>query len=426
MQRTKLNPHLKERIYVALLMAVAVTLPLSILANGISIFAILAFLVWTGDIRNISTAFTSKSNLLLPGLFAFYVLGVTYSTDQETGFQELEKKLALIAFPFIFACIPTLSQKNKRTVLLLFAFTMVALGLICLGNAARLNYLDGFTIHRLYESVFEHKYRDTVFPFFNYWYFTYDFLSKPIGIHPIYFSMYINLSIIILYLYENWLPKIIKAGILSFQFLILLLLSSRTQFAVGLLITLYFLINDLRQKKYLFMVGISLLVFSLSFMVFKYNPLAKLRISEALDLNHDYHHNQYGGRSLRMKKWACALIVWERNPIFGTGTGGDNVALKAVYKEQNFMEGYRANYNAHNQYLQILMGLGLVGLLYFLFVLFTLFKESVSTGNQLFTFFILLFAISVLTESMFSVQKGIVFFSFFTGLIGYRTKETES
>lgn len=425
MLRTKMNPDLKERIYVALLMAVAVTLPVSIMANGISIIAILAFLILTGDFRNISTSITTKSNLLLPGLFAMYVFGLTYSTDQNTGLQELEKKLALIAFPFIFACIPTLSQKNIRLVLLVFAFVLVALGVICLGNAARLNYLDGFTLHRLYESVFEHKYRDTVFPFFNYWYFTYDFLSKPIGIHPIYFSMYINLSVIILYLYENWLPKIIKAGILGFLFLILLLLSSRTQFAAGILIILYFLINDLRQKKYLFMVGISVLFVSLSFMVYKYNPLAKLRISEALDLNQDYHQNQYGGRSLRMKKWACALIVWERNPIFGTGTGGDNGALKAVYKEQNFMEGYRANYNAHNQYLQILMGLGLLGLLYFLFVLFSLFRESVSTGNQLFTFFILLFAISILTESMFSVQKGIVFFSFFTCLIGYRTKEPE-
>ena len=162
------------------------------------------------------------------------------------------------------------------------------------------------------------------------------------------------------------------------------------------------------------------------FAVVQINPLIKIRITEAFDLSTDYHQNHYGGRSLRIKKWKCAMIVWKNNLLFGTGTGADNGELKKVYLQEDFMEAYKANYNAHNVYLQVAMGLGLFGLMFFVYLLFSIFKDGLDKQNFTLSFFVVLFSVSSFTESMLSTQKGIVFFCLFICILSYPCQKQDT
>jgi O-antigen ligase len=130
--------------------------------------------------------------------------------------------------------------------------------------------------------------------------------------------------------------------------------------------------------------------------------------------------------TIRLAKWRCSSDVIVENPWFGVGTGDEVDELLKSYKRNNFLEGIRCRYNSHNQYLSVLIAVGLTGLLIFIFVLLLPFVHGYKKNDHILVGFIILITIFFWTENVLSVQKGVVFFSFFYALLIKKTNNPDT
>lgn len=115
--------------------------------------------------------------------------------------------------------------------------------------------------------------------------------------------------------------------------------------------------------------------------------------------------------------WTAAMALLEEHPWTGAGTGDVKDALLQAYAERGYAEPLRKKLNAHDQYLNTGVALGLGGLfvLVAMVVVPTLF--AIRRRNILLVHFLLLNALNWTVESMLEVQAGTIFFAFFAWLL---------
>jgi O-antigen ligase len=119
----------------------------------------------------------------------------------------------------------------------------------------------------------------------------------------------------------------------------------------------------------------------------------------------------------RMAVWVTAIEIIEKNYVFGVGTGDVKDALMEGYIKNGLLPAYEHKFNAHNQYLQTFVTLGLSGFLV-LVAFFLLPALKALKGRQdLYFVFLLIFALNILFESMLEIQAGVVFYAFFNAFL---------
>jgi hypothetical protein len=97
----------------------------------------------------------------------------------------------------------------------------------------------------------------------------------------------------------------------------------------------------------------------------------------------------------------------------GVGVGDANDALYDAYQENGLTGAYEHKFNAHNQYLQTFIGLGLVGFLSLLsLTLLPLVRTALRKEFLPFIFFLLI-VLNFFVESMLQTAAGVLFFGFF-------------
>ena len=106
---------------------------------------------------------------------------------------------------------------------------------------------------------------------------------------------------------------------------------------------------------------------------------------------------------------------------FGVPKGDLDEKLEIIYKKNNHFKGLERSYNCHNQYLQVLCYFGIFGLLYFILWIYYVFKASIRT-NKIFQLLVFSILVYFCTESIMSVNKGIIFISYFFTLIAIYEK----
>src|SRR5690606_2483356 len=94
-----------------------------------------------------------------------------------------------------------------------------------------------------------------------------------------------------------------------------------------------------------------------------FNPIIKTRIIEALSYKETFYKDTFGGTSIRIRKWKNAINTIKDSPFFGHGIGDQKRVLLNQYKKDKFYIGYYEKFNAHNQYLDTSIAIGLFGLL---------------------------------------------------------------
>jgi O-antigen ligase len=120
--------------------------------------------------------------------------------------------------------------------------------------------------------------------------------------------------------------------------------------------------------------------------------------------------------AVRMLIWKEARAVISEHPLLGVSPGDANDALYERYRLNGLTGAYEKKLNAHNQYLQTGVGLGLVGLasLCSLFAI-PLFMRP----RRLLVFFLLIIAVNFLTESMLQTMAGCIFFGYFYAVLSF-------
>lgn len=113
-----------------------------------------------------------------------------------------------------------------------------------------------------------------------------------------------------------------------------------------------------------------------------------------------------------------SMEIIKQNLFFGAGTGDVKDELMEKYKEKNIIHAIGPPVlNAHNQFLETLIGLGIPGI----FSLFILIFYSIYNGiwkRQILLFaFMLIIIFNFMSESMLNTQAGVLFFAFFNTLL---------
>jgi len=347
--------------------------------------------------------FLSNKDLVLPCIFFLLnLLIVVVLGDSIKDVLKIEKIHCLIVFPVIFFSSKNYFQQNpllffniKKTLVLTAFFTFLV---------------------SLFYGLFRCFYAETVS---NSIYITYNHLAELFGVQPLYLAVFYLIAIV----FSIDLSRskthhrntyIVISCILFFG---IVLLSSRTGLFLSLIILFVNLLKTkLKLKNKNLFLALVLLFFSCVILTLSI-PTLKDRV---LKLNENI--SSYSGASFRTKIWKNSYVVFQESPLFGHGIYLSQEKLIHQYRKTNFRRGYISNLNSHNQYLQTLLDTGLIGLLLMILMLVFPVKDirNIQLSHLLFTVIIL---VSLIPESFFLRQYGILFYSFFSCIFFISKKE---
>ena len=128
------------------------------------------------------------------------------------------------------------------------------------------------------------------------------------------------------------------------------------------------------------------------------------------------------GLDFRKEHWLSVLETIKYNGLlFGGGTGNDRNFLFNQYKDRKLTSAYIEEYNAHNQYLEIILDYGLFGFACFTFLLLYIYYYQLKYKDVLTLLILNTFVIFFMTESLLNRQSGIMLFAILTTLIMNKT-----
>lgn len=415
-----IKPNIVSQIYYNLFLALAIVLPI----HGRLVPPVIALigLVWLLEFNfitkynRIRKSRKRKSIALFGVFYLLYLLGTLYSeqlSGMEGAWFDLEVKLSLLVFPLLFSTIDFSSFKNDFYPKLLKAFLLGCLvSCMFLINNAVFNYFTYNDESLLYYTNLSQMH------------------------HPSYLALYITfaIAIILVKLVVNnpdnstkWLFGIIL--IILFQVFIVLLSSKAGIIGLALTYILAILFSIFMGKKIFsrtLVLSLSLLIalmITISSIPYSYNRLYSAK--QVVESSEEINVTADEGTASRILIWSTSVKVIKENFFFGVGTGDVKQSLMDKYKEQGITQAYHDHLNAHNQYLQTFIALGLFGFLVLLagFVLPAIF--SFKHNNMLYFLFLGMIGFHLLVESMFERQAGVVFYGFLNVVLFYFTVSEE-
>lgn len=249
-------------------------------------------------------------------------------------------------------------------------------------------------------------------------------LAEYHGIHPTYRSLQIVGGMAFtISLWRSISSKITKIWlVLSFAIFLIFLLLMASRIVLGsILISCLLYVLILSPKKIRLRLGMILLagLILLGTLVWLL-PSSKVRFDELVNTSFTPPtggvHNSI---SLRAAHLHCDIELAKQNYWIGVGIGDVQNMMNNCYRSNHFSDFlYSANeHNCHNQYFQSLIGMGLLGLLSLLLMYIlpvVILKHKIHFAYY---FVLFSFAMAGLTETVFGIQKGIVFFTFFYCLL---------
>jgi O-antigen ligase len=239
--------------------------------------------------------------------------------------------------------------------------------------------------------------------------------------HPSYMAMYACFSICLIYNY-SFVPKVathIKPSwafiYLVFLSVFILLLASKTGLISVLIIHFtaltYWIIKHKKIKAGLIAISTILMISVLGYMS---SSLIQNRINELLTFSEASQANT--STSVRLTAWKTSKELIYEAPILGVGTGDAIDALDHKYLNDGEFKLLEKNLNAHNQFLQTAIQLGVVGILV---LTFTIIYPAIVLWKQKYTpplFLAFLLIVNGMTEAWLETQSGVLFFAFFSTL----------
>jgi len=340
--------------------------------------------------------------------FIWYLTGLIYTEDLHNGKLLVFRRLSLIIFPFVLIFPGNFIKKRIGPILKIFCLSTLAYILFSLTLAfIRSVYISNGSITlnpHPPESDYENYFFGTQFAFSQ---------------HPTYLAMYVVFSIFIAF--EAFFDRKLKPFLRILWILTILtflvslyLLSSRTGILSVLILIPVYLFFRFRQKiKWVVQLLIIIVAVCALTVLFLKNDRLKYYIPEG-------SHTSLVEKVMldnRIPIWKSSIDVIRKNLFLGVGAGDASHQLQKEYLKNGYTDAYYNNLNAHNQYLEVLLGTGLIGFLLFGTILFYMIKRMLSKKDLLFGLFILNILIFFLFESILNRIAGITFFSLFPFLL---------
>ncbi len=321
--------------------------------------------------------------LMTPGILA--VAGLFWSDNVNQGLQEVQRLL-----PFFFIPLAILPLKiNREKYKWIFNWFSAAV-------------FSAFTIGLIFHWLFK---------FFNWGvYDSYHEFAFFLNRHPTYFSLFTVIIMIhaiyfLLKEYRFYYVLHIATGLF-----ILYTLSTRIAFPaliIGVIIIFFVINNFLVKYRFLLILPILIVAIISSIWVFqKKNPFERL------------HHSNMSYMEHRVKHWESVWEISLKTPLAGKGTGSSRSDLWNLYKEKGLKNAFQEKYNAHNQFLEVILNYGFSGFFLFLLSVLFLFKSFAKCNDKALAWSILtVLLVFMLTESILVRLSGIVIYALWISLL---------
>ncbi|MCU0436629.1 MAG: O-antigen ligase family protein [Raineya sp.] len=403
-------------LYTLALVAFSITLPIDKLIGVNSVALLLLSATWLVDISWKTKWQNVKKDPFVWIWIAFFFLmliGLLY-TDKPNiawGWNILQRILPLMAIPLILLSTQRFDDVWIHRFLLLFTIALFGAIVFALGKA--------FYLYTQEQNI-------TIF--YN------ERLAGFIRMSGIYLASFVGTAMLILseYIYprksqyKNW-QKVSFVLLFAFFGVIMLLLNIRM--AIGALLIVYaiLLIWKIGWK--------GLMIASVGFVivgvVITNNTILKTKFKEAINVKEkiilrdtidhslDSLGRGWGGRALRVAIWDCSTDILKESWLIGVGTGDTQTELTKTYRKNNFLFAaeYNTGYNAHNQFLETWLTVGIVGLILLLLNFAYLLKKAIIHKNYLLLGFTIFIVLNCLTETYLQRQKGISLYAFMTSML---------
>lgn len=385
-----------KSIYPVILFS-AFCITLSPAFKSLSLILLLLVLLINKLVNKNKTYFSQMLNLKNPLLwlvllYLLHCIGMIYSTDLNYGFVDLLIKLPFLLLPIAAALVPKriVTKKNLWNMFLSFAIGLIFTQLYCLTGAILWGFNDGVLDIReiLYTKL-------------------------AIGYHPTYLSLYTCFAFMMFYQMPWKKSHALKLILMSWLAIFNVLLSSRIGILAMVLICAVILFKEVFfEKRYIKALSYLTvcLVFALSFLVVQEfnnryaNIVAKTKISE------NKERKITDSVSQRSFIYTNIVEMIMKEPILGVGTGDVKTELEKFYNEKQVDFGLYLN--AHNQFFQIAIAIGIVGLICFLIMLFMLSLDFWNKDKLIYLLSIAVLVLIMMTESVFERQQGVHFLPF--------------
>jgi O-antigen ligase len=306
----------------------------------------------------------------------------------------IEVKLTFLLFPFLFCTFKFDKEVCKRVIVSFVSGCMFACS---------------FCIARAFFYLFNGD--SSYFYYSNFSFF----------MHSAYFAMYLNLAVVFVFLfYFKWFKtetafRNISFFLISLFVICILLCASKlgiiTLFILVPLLVITELKHRLKLKHYLIaMVSVVILCIGI-YSVFP-QVFDRLR-SVAVVTEKNMDKTSVESSSVRVLIWSECKEIIKQKPVFGVGVSHANETLYKTYEEKGMTGALEHKLNAHNQFFQTAIGMGMIGLSNLLLLVAGLIVYGIRKKNNLILFFGLLIAINFSVESMLQTSAGTVFFVFF-------------
>lgn len=371
--------------------------------------------------KRIPAIFKERHRILtfsFAALYVLYLVGMLYSKNLNYGLFDLQIKLSLILFPLIFA---TVDRDFPFRRLIINVFKAFIAG--CMTGTLVL-FLFPVTLYFYTGSRNPSVFFYTTFSKF---------------IHVTYLSMYLNLAISVLVYYlirkkhflTNKIRILLTIPAIYFSFVIFLLSSKAGIFSLlflSLIIILYLLVINKQVWKGLFFL---LLVMVIFYTGFRFLPVTAERFEKTesvLSQQEPSSPENMESNSERLDVWKADIELIRKHPVFGVGTGDVKDALLSEYQKENKLYVFNMRLNAHNQFLQTYIALGIFGALSLIFMLVLPGWLAIRRIHFIYFSFLAVFTFNLLFESMLEVQAGVIYYAFFNSLLffGWKTMADRS
>jgi O-antigen ligase len=342
-------------------------------------------------------------------LYLLYLAGLAYTKNLSYAREDMQTKLSLLLFPLMLSMTDDgiFDTKKIHTLLRTFISGVFLCTLTCLVHA----FIQYFASHS-----------KMVFYYTNLSWFQ----------HTTYLSMYIGFTITLLFyfLLLNRMSKMIKVLIILlivYFSVFIVLLSSKagilTLSLVMLVMAFYLLFFRRRVILGISLIGSVVLFFLLASFLFPtvYSRIERTR--KAIENFDSGIRNSEESTDVRLLIWTSAVEIIREHPLSGVGTGDVKDALLEKYNEKGMTDAFSHRLNAHNQFLQTGIAIGIAGMTVLIGMFILALIYAIKNRNIVYLLFLGINAVNFLFESILETQNGVVFYAFFNAFLFYKIKE---
>jgi O-antigen ligase len=359
---------------------------------------LIILLLITSLFNNRFNQLRGKNILLFTSIYLLYLFGLLYSSNLDCGLNDLVGKLSLFVFPIIFF-ISNINFNSKLDVILRsFVEGVLVSGIIS-----------------VFVSIVKFYYTLDASWFF--------YANVSAFLHSSYFAMYASFAILIIYYFvfkdalQTKKSTLIKLIQLLFLSLLIILSCSKA----GLLSLLFIHFGAIgywliKRKAYLKGSLVFVVFFCLLSLFYFQSSTLKNRVDEVFSVSSSGDTSSGSSTAVRIDIWKASIDLIKKKPFFGYGTGDVENILVEKYKQEGLSVIAEKKLNAHNQFLQTSIAIGLVGTLVLILIFIIPLFYAVRDRKYMYVFFILLIILNLLSESMLERQMGVVFYAFFNSL----------